>query len=61
MQKYNKNEKSIIMITVFYTLKSDIQASDIESRKKIYNIQLKYNEFPKNIVIFAVHIKIKSL
>lgn len=49
------------MITVFYTLKSDIQASDIESRKKIYNIQLKYNEFPKNIVIFAVHIKIKSL
>ena len=28
------------MITVFYTLKSDIQASDIESRKKIYNIQL---------------------
>ena len=49
------------MITVFYTLKSDIQASDIEKKKKIYNIQLKYNEFPKNIVIFAVHIKIKSL
>ncbi len=49
------------MITVFYTLKSDIQASDIESRTKIYNIQLKYNEFPKNIVIFTVHIKIKSL
>ena len=33
------------MITVFYTLKSDIQASDIESRKKIYNIQLKYNQY----------------
>lgn len=36
MQKYNKNEKSIIMITVFHTQKSDIQASDIESHKK-YN------------------------
>lgn len=49
------------MITVFYTQKSDIQASDIESHTKIYNIQLKYNEFPKDIVIFAVHIKLKSL
>lgn len=49
------------MITFFFTQKSDIQASDIESRTKIYNIPLKYNEFPKNIVIFAVHIKIKSL
>lgn len=34
------------MITVFHTQKSDIQASDIESRKKKYNIQLKYSEFP---------------
>lgn len=34
------------MITVFHTQKSDIQASDIENRKKKYNIQLKYSEFP---------------
>lgn len=35
MQKYKKNEKSIIMLTVFYTQKSDIQASDIKTCKKI--------------------------
>ena len=29
-----KNEKSIIMLTVFYTQKSDIQASDIKTCKK---------------------------
>ncbi len=34
MQKYKKNEKSIIMLTVFYTQKSDIQASDIKTCKK---------------------------
>lgn len=36
MQNTTKNEKSIILITVFLTQKSDIQASDIENRKK-YN------------------------
>lgn len=34
------------MITVFHTKKSDIQASDIKSTKKKYNIQLKYSELP---------------